>query len=313
MQHQLCLGQILPPGTTGTRLKRIKVNYDFASMTYDQAMRLLTYEVYRDLGLDQSPYLPPWQVTLNLWAEYVDKSQDISLGQTDPSLWRALKAQMVGDIVTLDASVFYEFAGDYEIISRTVNPMQLEVEDSTGGGFVQATSRSGGANTSLDQNSGVLQLVLRTFNRSSAIFTDVSPAANASFATVPGQLPYAGMGSSGGGEGGGGGTSVVPFTFSVSVSASMLPGGGIATASWPLFSIDYAGTVVVYGAGRRGGMASDSGPWTMYVNDATFSGRGVDFCLTSDLPTASTVVSVASFSIPDAPTSGAEVFTVDGG
>jgi hypothetical protein len=167
-------------------------------------MRLLQYEVYRDLGIDYlnpnlllqafgnlnligSPYTPPWQITLNLWAEWVDKSQDASVGQTNPALWRALKAQMVGDVVTLDPTVFFEFSGDYEITGRTFNPIQVEVEDTTGGGFVQATSRSGAMNTGTDQNSGVLQLILRTFNRSAAIFTDVSPVATASFATVPGR------------------------------------------------------------------------------------------------------------------------------
>ena len=51
-QHQQAQGQILPPAVTGTRLKRKKVNYSLANMTYDQAMRILQYETYRELGID---------------------------------------------------------------------------------------------------------------------------------------------------------------------------------------------------------------------------------------------------------------------
>ena len=122
VQHQLCMGQILVPNTTGTRLKRIKVTYDFASCTYDQAMRLLQYEIYRDLGLDQSPYLPPWQITLNLWSEYVDKSLDSSAGRTNPSVWRALKALQPGAIVTLIQLFFMNMPGTTRSSKRPLTP-----------------------------------------------------------------------------------------------------------------------------------------------------------------------------------------------
>jgi hypothetical protein len=328
-QHQICEGQVLPPNVTGTRLKRIKVNYDFASATYDQAMRLLQYEVYRDLGVDYlnpnlllqafgnlnllgSPYTPPWQITLNFWAEWVDKSQDTSAGQVNPSLWRALKAQMAGDVVTLDPTVFFEFAGDYEITGRTLNPFQEEVEDSTGGGFVQATSRSGAMNTGTDQNSGVLQLVLRTFNPSAAIFTDVSPVANASFATVPGQLPYAGTTSGGGTSG----VTIVPFSFTATTPSAGYnpPSEPLGTVQWPNFVVDYDGSLTEFSAGETtqaqvytGGnpnLYGGTGPWVLYLTP-TQRGGDPQICaasLTSSLLSGSTLLG-GSFTMPSTMTS----------
>ena len=176
-----------------------------------------------------------------------DKSLDSSAGQTNPSVWRALKALQPGAIVTLDPTVFYEYAGDYEIMQKTFNPMQIEVEDSTSGNFLQGATRSGAMNNGTDQNSGVLQLVLRTFNPSSTIFTDVSPAPNASFATVPGQLPYGGGGgsSSGGGVGGGGGGGGSAATLTVSTDSS-----GVVTVTWTALSVTLtSGVVLNYTAG----------------------------------------------------------------
>jgi hypothetical protein len=328
-QHQICEGQVLPPNVTGTRLKRIKVNYDFASATYDQAMRLLQYEVYRDLGIDYlnpnlllqafgnlnligSPYTPPWQITLNLWAEWVDKSQDASVGQTNPALWRALKAQMVGDVVTLDPTVFFEFSGDYEITGRTFNPIQVEVEDTTGGGFVQATSRSGAMNTGTDQNSGVLQLILRTFNRSAAIFTDVSPVATASFATVPGQLPYAGtMGGTGTS-----GVTIVPFDFTATTPSAGYnpPSEPLGTVQWPNFIVDYDGTLVEYTAGQttqadvytgfNPSLLGGTGPWVLYLT-GTQRGGAPGICAASQtlsLPSGSFLLG-SPFTMPSTMTS----------
>jgi hypothetical protein len=280
-QHQLCEGQILPPNTTGTRLKRIKVNYDFASMTYDQAMRLLQYEVYRDLGIDWlnyqylmlvfgnlnslgAPYTPPWQVTLNLWSEWVDKSLDTSTGQTNPALWRALKAQRPGDVVTLDPTVFYEYAGDYEIMKMSFNPFQQEVADSTGGGFLQPVQRARAMNNGTDQNSGVIQLVLRTFNSSPAIFTDVSMAMNSSFATVPGQMPYAGVAKIR--------TVIEAFTVTITYPANtMTP----AILSWPTITVDQSGSIVFVNAGSTGvaaptyvSLLPGVGPFILYLDTA---------------------------------------------
>jgi hypothetical protein len=253
VQHQMAEGQILPPNVTGTRLKRIKVNYSYGNTTVDQAMRLLQYEIYRDLGIDWlnpnlllqvygntallgSEYQPPWQFTLSFWSESVD------------STMRALKAQQVGDVITLDPTILFELAGDYEIIAKNVFHFQQEVEDSTSGSFVVAATRQKAMNNGTDQGSGILELTLRTFNRSAAIFTDAPVAANSSFATVPGQLPYAGAA---------GGTG-----FKVTA--------GVLTVStyWEDYFYDGAGSATITDDGS-------GHPFWFYIDDPTFSGAVV--------------------------------------
>ena len=169
LQHQLAIGQVVPPNAGGQRLKRVKVNYDFASSTWDQVLRVMLYERYRDLGADAGPYQPPKRVTLTLWSESVDIG-----GNT---LWNAIP----GSVVTLDPTTFYEYAGQYEVIEANCNPVQLAPQEQ-GGSFASAPA----------SNSGTIQLVLWSFDE--ARFTDVSGVANASFATVPGSFSYAGTG-----------------------------------------------------------------------------------------------------------------------
>jgi hypothetical protein len=252
-------------------------------------------QVYGNTDLLGTPYTPPWQLTLNLWAEFVDKSQDTSAGQTVPALWRALKAQLPGDIVTIDPTVSYEFAGDYEITGRTFNPMQQEVEDTTDGGFIQATTRSVSFSRGTDQNSGVLQLVLRTFNRSAAIFTDVSVAANSSFATVPGQLPYAGL------VAGEGSATFAPIV--VTVGMPWQPGPDVyGWISAPAFVVDYSGRFVQY-PGFGASVLAGSGPWSAYLVEG---GALVAYVVpTADLPSGSDILVLGAIStLPAMPSEG---------
>jgi hypothetical protein len=130
VQHQKAQGQILPMSIPGVRMKRIKVTYDFASTTYDKANRLLRYEVYRDLGLDVTPCKPPFGITLSLFSESTDAGGD-------GGALRALKAQLQGDVITLDESVLFEWAGDYEVMERFISPIQQEVSSSADGNFIQ--------------------------------------------------------------------------------------------------------------------------------------------------------------------------------
>jgi len=285
VQHQMAEGQILPPNVTGTRLKRIKVNYSYGNMTVDQAMRLLQYEIYRDLGIDWlnpnllmqvygntallgSPYQPPWQFTLSFWSESVD------------STMRALKAQQVGDVITLDPTILFELAGDYEIIAKNISHFQQEVEDSTTGSFVTAPTRQPAMNRGTDQGSGVLQLTLRTFNRSAAIFTDAPVAANSSFATVPGQLPYAGAG---GGSGGAAGFQVTAGVLTVSTDwedyfeDGTPPVDVTSTYAWTeIVMYVPPGIGLSYGAGSATITDDGSGhPFWFYIDDPTFSGAVV--------------------------------------
>jgi hypothetical protein len=244
-------------------------------MTIDQAMRLLQYEIYRDLGIDWlnpnlllqvygntallgSEYQPPWQFMLSFWSESVDASMN------------ALKAQQVGDVITLDPTVLYELAGDYEIIAKNVSHFLQEVEDATDGSFIVPPSRQGAMNNGTDEGSGILQLTLRTFNRSAAIFTDAQEAVNSSFATVPGQLPYAGTAVPSGA-----GYYVVSGELMLTTSA--FPGAPYTeppalvtdcNAAWTDVILDVLpGTIISAEAGSV--LLSDNGsgdPWWFYIS-----------------------------------------------
>lgn len=273
MQHQLAEGQILPPNVTGTRLKRIKVTYNYGNMTIDQAMRLLQYEIYRDLGVDWlnanllqqvygntsllgSAYTPPWQFTLSFWSESVDASMN------------ALKAQQVGDVITLDQSILYELAGDYEIIAKNVSFFQQEVEDTTEGSFLLPPTRQAAMNNGTDQGSGILQLTLRTFNRSAAIFTDAEEAVNSSFATVPGQLPYAGAAA--------GSAGATPTSGILEVSTAWTSSGTpTSLVSWTTIGLIVPpGIELSYLASSFYVTDDGSGnPWFFYIDDPTLSGN----------------------------------------
>jgi hypothetical protein len=314
-QHQIAEGQILPPNVTGTRLKRIKVTYNYGNMTIDQAMRLLQYEIYRDLGIDWlnpnlllqvygnksllgSPYTPPWQFTLSFWSESVDASM------------RALKAQQVGDVITLDPTILYELAGDYEIVAKNVSHFQQEVEDSTDGSFIMPPSRQGAMNNGTDQGSGVLQLTLRTFNRSAAIFTDAAVAANSSFATLPGQLPYAGASATSG-------YSVSGGELTITTSYSDDESGPISSiAAWTLFSISAPpGIVLDYYAGSSYALTDDGSgnPWWFYVSDPSLvgsPGASIQIIQQGGAPTGTDVFVLATWSgLPAWPLYGTNVDT----
>jgi hypothetical protein len=296
VQHQIAEGQILPPNVTGTRLKKVKVAYNYGNMTVDQAMRLLQYEIYRDLGIDWlnpnlllqvygntallgSPYLPPWQFTLSFWSESVDASMN------------ALKAQQVGDVITLDPSVLYELAGDYEIIAKNVSHFQQEVEDATDGSFITPVSRQGAMNNGTDQGSGILQLTVRTFNRSAAIFTDAQEGVNSSFATVPGQLPYAG-GASGGSGGSSSGFSVEGGVLILTPLNSGIQYGEEAQLSWSEINIAVPpGIYLSYPAGSWGENLSGTNtgpnaPWWLYIYDPGLTGAMAPEVVQGAEPTA---------------------------
>jgi prepilin-type processing-associated H-X9-DG protein len=165
---QLSAGQL--PSSVAENSKRsskTKVQYDFANCSYDQQNRLLRYEMIRDLGVDVSPWKPPITITLRAWSESVD------------SLLQVLKAQIGGDIITLDDTVTWEHAGDYEIIDSTYN-------------FFNWQQGGDGAGSG-SQSSGIIDLTLRTFDRANA-FPDVSDAPTTSYATLPGDDLWAGLG-----------------------------------------------------------------------------------------------------------------------
>lgn len=170
IQHQLAVGQVLPPNAGGQRLKRVKVDYNYANCSWDQAMRLLLYEQYHDLGADASPYKPPQRISLTLWADAVDAAGNV--------LW---DQAMNGNVITLDPTAFYEFAGEWEIIEVMPHPFQVDPQ-MQGGTYITQPSA----------NSGTIQLVLWSFDP--ARFIDDAGVPTPSFATVPSSFLYGGSG-----------------------------------------------------------------------------------------------------------------------
>jgi len=168
LQHQLALGQVLPPSASGQRLKRIKVEYNYANTTWDQAMRLILYERYRDLGPDAAPYKPPMRISLTVWSEAVDAAGNM--------LWD----RQCGDVITLDPTTFYEFAGNWEILEFIPHLMFVDLEV------------DGASSAQPASNAGTVDLVLWAYDP--ARFIDNSGEANASFATVPGAFLYSPVG-----------------------------------------------------------------------------------------------------------------------
>jgi hypothetical protein len=173
---------ILPP----VRRKLLPLTVDCASCTFDQARRIQLYEQYRALGLDTtSPFViaqypelagAPWKypstIVLRCWSEAVD------------GLWNILKQQKPGAVITIDASLSPEWAGDYEVMEIKAFPFQGDSSQlSTGASTNIGTGRS---SASLVQpasaDSGTLELTLRAYDE--RVFFDVSDTPT--YGTVPG-------------------------------------------------------------------------------------------------------------------------------
>jgi hypothetical protein len=204
----------------------------------------------------------------------------------------ALKAQLPGDVITLDSSILYELAGDFEIMERFISPFQLEVENSTDGSFTQPAARNGALSSGLDSNSGILKLVLRSFNPSATIFTDVSVAPSASFATVPGQLPYAGADAPGSGSG----FTILAGTMTVSTPyAGIAPNNPVSHVSWSEISIRVGGGLVLAYRPQNANIHTDGEADQMqclYISDPGLAGGyGCVFVSATD-PTPGTGVFV---------------------
>lgn len=211
-QHALAQGKVLSASVSSR--KKIPTQFDFANSSFDQANRLLKYEMIRDLGLDQSPWRPPVQITLKAWAESVDAN------------WNMLKQAQCGSRITLDASATWEFAGDYEIIERRINSFQGDASGAQGG----TTARSA------SQDSGHLELLLRTYGED--CFVDVSDAPDTYFATVPDDGLWPGFG-------------VVNANYQVvTITLTASDTGTSVTMTWSNLTIRLGGaTLLVYADG----------------------------------------------------------------
>jgi hypothetical protein len=100
-------------GQRGLRLtpafRRLPISIDFGNCTKDQVDRVLFFIKTRNLGLEVDPYHAPWTGKITAFYDAVDAQL------------RSLAEQIVGDIITVDASVSEKFQGDYEIVQRTSN------------------------------------------------------------------------------------------------------------------------------------------------------------------------------------------------
>ncbi len=166
-RHAEARGQIGEPVGTVVRQRKLPVALDLASMTWDQQNRLAQYEVYRELGLDASPWQPPVQILLRARNESVDASGNI------------LKAAQCGNLITLDSTVSDDWAGTYEVIERRIFP---DMPDPSSVGVTSSGGTSATLFRSPSQDSGTIELLLRTYNPS--VFPDTSQTPT--FATVPG-------------------------------------------------------------------------------------------------------------------------------
>ena len=178
---------VTPPTTLPPLpMKRIPLAVDLASCTYDQQNRLLTYELYRALGLDPSdpflqelfpeligaPWKPPYTILLRAWGEAVD------------AVWSILKGNpgepLCGRVITIDASLSPEWAGDYELMEVRLFPFQGDASlMSAGSGTTRASATTVQPPSG---DSGTIELLLRTYNED--VFFDVSD--DPTYATVPG-------------------------------------------------------------------------------------------------------------------------------
>ena len=129
------------------------------------------------------------------------------------------------------------------------------------------TSRSGALTSGMDENSGILKFVLRTFNRSAGIFTDVSVAPNASFQTVPGQLPYAGATEAGSGF------TITAGVLTVTTPFEFVGAPNITTAAWTAITIRLGtGVSITYTAGSVGSLTAYGANYYLYIHDPYSSG-----------------------------------------
>jgi hypothetical protein len=187
-------GPPAPPSIPPIWYNRVPLTLDFASMTYDQANRLAMYELYRACGLDPAnPFLqsiieglsdemwtPPSTITITVFADAVDADWNIlkkiiASGDAQP---------LCGKRITIDPSVDEEWAGDYEVMKATYNPLQ-PASFSSGGINPSMPSGTATIAPSADASGGTITLVLRTYNEEVLSFdTSQTP----SYANVPGPI-----------------------------------------------------------------------------------------------------------------------------
>lgn len=144
---------------------KVKQSLDYATTTWDQASRLTTYERDRLLGVDQTPYITPPVVKFRT-----------SLFARD-AFGNLAAAIQPGDHVTLDDTVNFQYAGEFEVLDPlTIYPPAC------------AVSASGGElERAVQDNSGEIEFALGPYNE--AIMYDTSDPSQAGWPSVPGSDP----------------------------------------------------------------------------------------------------------------------------
>ena len=160
---------MLAKGAVGLGIPRqrnkVKQTLDFATMTWDQASRLTMYERDRLLGIDQTPYVTPPTAKLRTSMFARDIYGNLAC------------AIRPGDHVTIDSTVDFQYAGEYEALEPLI--------------FCPPTASASGSGGSIalkaDENSGEIEIPLGLYNE--AVMYDTSDPLQAGWPSVPGSDP----------------------------------------------------------------------------------------------------------------------------
>jgi hypothetical protein len=159
---------MLARGAVGNGIARqrekVKTTLDFATTTWDQASRLTRYERDRTLGIDSSPYITPPTVKFRVPLFARDANGNLVL-EIRP-----------GSHVSLDDTINYEYAGEYEVQDLTIYPPNTQTS-SSGAGLVRKP----------DESSGEIEFSLGPYDES--IMYDSSDATQAGWPSVVGSDP----------------------------------------------------------------------------------------------------------------------------
>jgi hypothetical protein len=183
-----------PSAPPPLRYKRLPLKLDFSSCSFDQADRLLMYELYRACGLDPlNPFLvallpflsgaiwqPPVTLRLTVWGESVDSAWNIL--KSGMSLSDTAPGPICGRVLTIDTVNYPEWNGDWEIVECEYVPFGGQASQTYGsqsGGEVTGNAEIISAPT---QGAGMLTLTLRTYNPNVFFDSSMTP----SWVDVPG-------------------------------------------------------------------------------------------------------------------------------
>jgi hypothetical protein len=160
---------MLAKGALGIGIARqrnkVKQQLEFSTTTWDQASRLTTYERDRLLGLDQTPYLTP----------AVAKVKTSFFARDAAGNFAA--AIQLGDRVTIDATLNFQYAGDYEVLDGLIKTLP----------GVQAKGVGASIQLTPDPTSGEIEFPFGPYNPT--VFYDTSDPTQAGWPSVPGSEP----------------------------------------------------------------------------------------------------------------------------